>query len=103
MASTGAKILELDSQVDFGWARKVVPKDTVLMGNINPSDPLVLGNPESIEIAVKNLIEQTRGEGLFISSGCAMGRNTPPTNFRAMVEAAREYGSYDRIKAFNNS
>lgn len=103
MASTSAKILELDSQVDFGWARKLVPKETVLMGNINPSDPLVLGNPESIEIAIKNLIKQTRGKGLFISSGCAMGRNTPPANFRAMVGAAREYGSYNRIQAFNNS
>lgn len=102
MASTGAKILELDSQVDFAWARKIVPEETVLMGNINPSDPLVLGNPETIEASVKNLIEQTKGKGLFISSGCAMGRNTPSANFRAMVLAAREYGSHDKIEALFN-
>ena len=99
MASTGAKILELDWQVDFSWARKVVPEETILMGNINPSDPLVFGTSESVDISVKNLIQQTRGKGLFISSGCAMGRNTPPGNFVAMVEAARKYGTYDQIEA----
>lgn len=92
MATTGAKILELDWQVDMGWARKVVPADTVIMGNINPSDPLVLGTPEQVDTTAGKIIEGTGGKGLFLSSGCAMGRNTPPENLKAMVEAAKKYG-----------
>jgi len=62
------------------------------MGNINPSDPLVLGTPESISAAVKEVIRKTGGRGLFLSSGCALGRNTPPENLQAMVNAVREFG-----------
>lgn len=97
MATTGARILELDWQVDFEWARKVVPEKTVLMGNVNPSDPLVLGTPEDIEESARGIINATRGRGLFLSSGCAMGRNTPPENFRAMVESAKKFGTYEQL------
>ncbi len=97
MATTGAKILELDWQVDLGWARTVVSEDTVLMGNIDPSDPLVLGTPAKVDAKAKEIIQKTKGKGLFLSSGCAMGRNTPPENFRAMVEAAKKYGTEAQI------
>jgi len=98
MVSTGAKILEIDWQVDLAYARHITPPDTVIMGNINPSDPLVLGTPGHVERAVKEAIEKTRGQGLFLSSGCAMGRNTPPENFKSMIDAARKYGSRDRLE-----
>jgi MtaA/CmuA family methyltransferase len=96
MGSTGAKILEVDWQLDMRAARQSVPLSTVLMGNVNPSFPLVLGTPADVEQAVKEVIEQTRGQSLFVSSGCAMGRNTPPENFRAFVSAARKYGVTER-------
>ena len=92
MGSTGARILELDWKVDMGEARRVVPPTTVLMGNINPSDPLVLGTPEEVRDAAKRVIKATGGQGLFLSSGCAMGRDTPPENMKALVAAAVEYG-----------
>ena len=43
------------------------------------------------------IIDGTKGKGLLLSSGCAMGENTKPENMRAMVEAAKKYGSYDRL------
>ena len=92
MGKTGARILEVDWQLDMELARRSIPNNTVLMGNINPSDPLVLGTPESISAAVKEVIRKTGGRGLFVSSGCALGRNTPPENLQAMVNAVREYG-----------
>ncbi|QGP91967.1 Uroporphyrinogen decarboxylase [Neomoorella glycerini] len=97
MASTGARILELDWQVDMGYAKRVVGNRAVLMGNINPSDPLVWGTPEAIEAQAKNIIEATGGIGLFLSSGCAMGYNTPAANMRALCEAGKKYGSYERL------
>lgn len=98
MASTGAKILELDWQVDMKRAREIVPDSTVLMGNIDPSHPLVHGTPAEVDAKAKETIEGTRGVGLFLSSGCAMGRNTKPENLRAMVAAAKKYGSGDRLQ-----
>ena len=98
MGMTGAKILEVDWMLDMKEARQLVPVDTVLMGNIDPSFPLVLGSPTDVEQAVKNLIEATQGRRHIISSGCAMGRNTPVDNFKAFIAATRRYGSYEEIQ-----
>ena len=97
MASVNAKIVELDWQVDMKKAREIFPETTVLMGNIDPSHPLVHGTPEEVTTKVKKIIDDTRGRGLFLSSGCAMGRNTKPENMAARVEASKTYGSYERL------
>lgn len=98
MGATGAKILEVDWQLDMRQAREVIPPSTVLMGNVNPSSPLVWGSVAEVEQAVREVIEATRGRGLFVSSGCAMGRNTPPENFKAFIAAARKYGQYEDLR-----
>ena len=95
MVNTGAKILELDWKVDMASARKIVPEDMVLMGNINPSDPMYLGTPEQVLSQAKAIIEGTGGRGLILSSGCALGANTKPENVEAMVRAAALYGTID--------
>ena len=97
MALTGAKIIELDWQVDMAYAREVFPPETVLMGNIDPSYPLAHGMPEEVTAGAIEIINGTGGRGLFLSSGCAMGRNTRPENVRAMVAAAKNYGSRERL------
>ena len=102
MGTTGAKILEVDWMLDIKEARRLVPEDTVLVGNIDPSSPLVIGTPSDVDAAVKRLIEATKGKRHIISSGCAMGRNTPPENFKAFIEAAHRYGSYEEIMKLQN-
>lgn len=94
MATNGARLLEVDWQVDMGNARKILPDNVTIMGNIDPSDPLVLGTPEQVLAKAKNIIESTGGKGLILSSGCAMGPNTKPENLQAMVEAAKLYGTF---------
>lgn len=103
MGTTGAKILEVDWKLDIKEARRLVPEDTVLMGNIDPSTPLVLGTPFDVDAAVKRLIEATKGKRHIVSSGCAMGRNTPPENFKAFIEATHRYGSYEEIMKLQNT
>ena len=102
MGKTGAKIIEIDWQLDLKNAREVLPESTVLMGNINPSTPLVFGTPDDVDLAVKNAIAATQGRGHFVSSGCALGRNTPPENLQAMIRAARKYGSYEQLIKMKN-
>jgi MtaA/CmuA family methyltransferase len=88
MGRTGARILEVDWKVDLAEARRLVPSTTVLMGNVNPSDPLVLGKPDDVMAVARAAIAATAGRGLILSSGCAMGRDTPAENMRALVAAA---------------
>lgn len=102
MGRTGARILEVDWMLDMAKARESVPDDTVLMGNIDPSFPLVVGTPADVDTAVRELIHKTKGYRHFVSSGCAMGRNTPSENFKAFIAAARKYGSYEEIMKLND-
>jgi|GEM_PF-16011 len=99
MGRTGADILEIDYATDMGFARKMVPDNVVLMGNIDPSGQLVLGSPADVDAKAKEIIESTRGRGIILSSGCAMGENTRPENMRAMIDAAKKYGSYELLCA----
>lgn len=99
MGQTGAKILEVDWKVDMGAARAAVPEDVVLMGNLNPSDPMCMGTPDQVRQQAKALIEATRGKGIILSSGCALGANTKPENMAALVESARLYGTREQLEA----
>lgn len=101
MCKTGAKIFELDWQVDMGYAKQVFGSNAVIMGNIDPSDPLVWGTPQKVEEKAKEIIEKTGGIGLFLSSGCAIGYNTPEDNFIALVESAKKFGTYEQILELN--
>lgn len=102
MGRTGAKILEVDWKLDMGKARSLVDTDIVLMGNIDPSDPMYLGTPETVLKQVKENIRKTKGQGFIISSGCALGANTKPENMEALIRAARLYGTYDMLMELRN-
>lgn len=102
MGSTGAQILEIDWKTDMGLARNSVPDSVVLMGNIDPSDPMCLGTPETVKAQIQAMIQKTQGRGLIISSGCALGANTRPENMAAMVESAKLYGTAEQLEALQN-
>lgn len=97
MGSIGCQILEVDWQMDLGLARKLIDEKTILMGNVNPSDPLVLGTPEAVSDLVRKCIDATKGIRYIISSGCAMGENTKPENMEALIRSAKLYGTYERL------
>jgi len=97
MGKTGAKILEVDWKLDMGLARKVIPEDVVLMGNINPSTPLCTGTPKDVLAKCQEVITATKGQGLILSSGCALGANTKPENVEALVTAGKLYGTHEQL------
>lgn len=97
MAQTGARIIEIDWKVDMARAKSIIGERAVIMGNVDPSDPLVWGTPEQVIEKSASVIRDTGGLGVFLSSGCAMGFNTPDANVSAMVKAAAEYGTEEQI------
>lgn len=101
MATTGAKLIEIDAKADIGKCRRLLDaaaarfglEPAVVMGNMDTTD-LAIGTVEQNMANAKAIIEATGGKGLILSSGCAMGANTKPENVAAMVEAAKRYGTF---------
>ena len=61
-------------------------------------DPMCIGTPEKVRGCVRELIEKTRGRGIILSSGCALGANTKPENMAALVESAKLYGTREQLE-----
>ena len=98
MSRTGADILEIDSLVDMGEARRNFGDRVAFMGNIEPSRVLFQGTPEAVYDECVACMSTARAEegGFILGSGCEVPPNAPPENIRAMVRAAREFGAADR-------
>ena len=91
---SGADCLELDWQVDLRGARTHVGSKISLKGNLHTSR-LAQSTAAEVYNDARRLIEAAKPGGAFIlSSGCALGRDTPPENLAAMTRAARDFGVY---------
>jgi len=87
---------ELDYKTDAARAKGTVGANHVLFGNIDPSAVIANGTPGLIREACRQLIALWKPGGRFIlNAGCAIPPGTPPENIRALVQAAREFGSYE--------
>jgi uroporphyrinogen decarboxylase len=96
MVATGAPALEVDYQHDIAYYKEKTGGQVCLQGNIEPSGLLLQGTVEEVGAACRQAIEQGKpGSRFILSSGCEVPRDTPVENLRAMVEAAKEFGSYD--------
>ena len=84
MMGTGAKVLELDHQVDVAQIKK--ERSICIQGNINPPD-LITKKPEQIFEESRRLIEGVGNRGFILSTGCDVPHNAPLENIRSMVDA----------------
>jgi uroporphyrinogen decarboxylase len=92
LASTGVDGLSLDAKVDFGFARKVLGPRYLLMGNVDPTNPLTLGDPSAVYEQSRKVIEQAGRDGrLFLSAGCLIPAEAPAENVEAMIRAGVEH------------
>jgi uroporphyrinogen decarboxylase len=95
LAETEVEGLSLDSKVDFAVAREKLGPDYLLIGNVDPIDPLLFGSPEQVFEHCKKVIMQAGLEGhLILSAGCQVPEETPAPNLEAMMKAAHEFRFY---------
>lgn len=95
MAATGAAGLEVDYQHDIAFYRQKIGGHVCLQGNVEPSGVLCLGTPQKVREAARIAIEQSMADHRFIlSSGCETPRDTPPENIEALVQAAKDVGTF---------
>lgn len=94
LVETGADAAEIDWQVDIGNAKQRLGDALTLKGNLNTSQ-LVAATPDTIYQLTRDALAIGKPGGRFIlSSGCCLGRDTPPANVDAMVRACEDFGAY---------
>lgn len=81
-------ILDLDWQVDFEQARKVLGENVIFAGNI---DPVLIQNKSAKEVSelCKNLVNNHKNERFILSAGCEITPLTSSDNLKAMSEATK--------------
>lgn len=86
---------ELDYKTDALRAKQTAGKRHTLFGNIDPSGVLARGTTEQVRDATRRLISVWKPDGRFVlNAGCAIPPTTPPENVHAMIETAKQYGTY---------
>lgn len=94
LLETGTDGAEIDWQVDIADAKRRIGHRITLKGNLNTS-ALVKSSPDEIYALTRERLQAGKPGGRFIlSSGCCLGRDTPPANVDAMVRACEEFGGY---------
>ncbi|GAB4415657.1 MAG: methylcobamide:CoM methyltransferase MtaA [Thermodesulfovibrionales bacterium] len=88
MVETGATALSVDQKNDVADTRKKLGKDALLFGNFDPYNVLVTGTPEVVKEAMKRCID----DGVSaVWPGCDIWPTVPAENFKAMMEAVKNY------------
>jgi uroporphyrinogen-III decarboxylase len=80
-------------RTDMARAKEVLGDTICLLGNV-PSAMLHLGTPQDVRAYAEQLIDTAGKGGGFILSNGAFFDHAKPENVKAMVEAAKEYGTY---------
>lgn len=86
---------ELDYKTDAARAKDTVGAGHVLFGNIDPSAVIACGTAAQVREASAALIATWKPGGRFIlNAGCAIPETTPSENVAALVQSARDFGTY---------
>ncbi|MHA1378932.1 MAG: uroporphyrinogen decarboxylase family protein [Candidatus Helarchaeota archaeon] len=82
-------------KVDLRKIKKAIGKKFItVLGNV-PTQLLMRGTPQEVELVAKKCIEEAGAGGKFIlSSGCDIGLGTPYENIQALLNAPKKYGQY---------
>jgi hypothetical protein len=82
-------------RTDMAKAKKTVGQNCCISGNV-PTSLMVTGSPKEVKEYCREIIEICAPGGGFILAGGAQADECNLENLRAMVEAADEYGIYDK-------
>jgi len=81
-------------KTDMAKAKKMIGDRCCISGNV-PGSIVITGTPRQVKEECRKLIETCApGGGYILAGGCTATETKNPANFRAFMEAAREYGTY---------
>ncbi len=95
MAEADVDAISLDSPaagVDLPTVAELLPKDVVIIGNINPTGTMLTGSPKDVKDEVDDLLQRMEKVPNFVlSTGCDLPQETPLENIDAFMRAGRRY------------
>jgi uroporphyrinogen decarboxylase len=95
MISTGAGALHFGNKIDILTTLKKIPKNILVLGNLDPVGVFKTSTPEEVFNVTKKLLEATTDHKNFIiSSGCDTPPGAPLENIQAFFKAVQDYNSY---------
>ncbi len=92
LLSIQADAYHLGNAIDIEEVLKIVPKDVLILGNIDPAGLFRLGTPEKMRQATLALLKRcSKYPNFSISSGCDIPPLSPWANIDAFFAAIKEY------------
>lgn len=92
----GKILCDIDNQGDIFKAMDVLGGHQCVAGGI-PDSMFILGTPGEMRERVKLLCEKLgRNGGFIVNGGCNIPYDTKAENYRAMIDAIIEFGTYDK-------
>jgi len=88
-------VVWLFDRTDIFKAKDVLGNVACIAGNI-PASLMCTGTPEAVKAYCRKLIEVCGKGGGYIMAGGASVDKADPRNFHVLMEAAKEYGTYNR-------
>ena len=91
--SVGASAYHFGNAVDMEKdIISAVPKDIIVMGNLDPAGVLRMGTPSGVREATLSLMQRCcKYENFVLSSGCDIPPMTPWENIDAFFSASKEF------------
>lgn len=90
LANAGFEGISIEEKVQVSFAKKIVGDRIRLIGNVSPSDTLLMKGPEEIMIEAKACLE----DGIdILAPGCGLAPHTPLENIKTLLRARNEYFS----------
>jgi MtaA/CmuA family methyltransferase len=86
----GCDIVDLDSMAPISEARQKMGPGQIVLGNLNPVTVLRNGNPAGVTADTAECHRQA-GPRFIVGAGCAVPRDTPPENLRALCAYAHSH------------
>jgi uroporphyrinogen-III decarboxylase len=87
-----ASVVWYFDRTDMFKAKEILGNSACIMGNV-PASLVCTGTPEGVKEYCRKLIEVCGKGGGYILAGGASVDKADPRNFKAMMEAAKEYGT----------
>jgi uroporphyrinogen decarboxylase len=97
MVNTSSRYFELDYKSDRVKIREATWGKATIIGTVDPTNLIPFGTPEEIKTKAREDIDMMAKGGRFIlGAGCTIPAGTPHENIRALVDAVREFGWYEK-------
>lgn len=92
IASTGCSIYHFGNAIKLEDMLEKMPRDVVVMGNIDPVGVLKDGSVETVEMTTRELLDTcSKYDNFVLSSGCDVPHSAPWDNIDMFIKTGKDY------------